>query len=174
MAAMPDTMPNEPSSGSSTIREHVHEIHNANNLAMLNNSLLGRIWNDIVPLLESLGKTSPDLKLGNLPLAMVLEEIPLIQKGLEDAADRIRLAAQEVRRIDLLDNPEVNKSAPPSKPAGIAFGPILPTMREANWHLMQEALVRTGQNRSTAASMLDISRQTLLNHIKARKSAGDP
>jgi DNA-binding NtrC family response regulator len=51
----------------------------------------------------------------------------------------------------------------------VQFGTRLPTMRECNWLLMQEALMRTGQNRSAAAALLGISRQTLLNHLKVMR-----
>jgi hypothetical protein len=103
---MPAPLPNESPVRFPNIRECVHEIHNANNLAMLNTSLMTRIWNDLGPLLEALGKTSPDLKLGNLPLGMVLEEVPLILSGQEEASERIRLAGQEIRRLHLLERPE--------------------------------------------------------------------
>lgn len=58
------------------------------------------------------------------------------------------------------------------EPTGIPvqFGSRLPTMRECNWLLMQEALMRTGQNRSAAAALLGISRQTLLNHLKVMRT----
>jgi len=46
------------------------------------------------------------------------------------------------------------------------FGAKLPTLREATRVLVKEALVRTGDNRTAAAALLGISRQTLLNHLK--------
>jgi DNA-binding NtrC family response regulator len=59
----------------------------------------------------------------------------------------------------------------PTAPAGeaseeMSFGTNLPTLREATRALVKEALARTGDNRTAAAALLGISRQTLLNHLK--------
>jgi len=54
------------------------------------------------------------------------------------------------------------------------FGSRLPTLREATRLLLQESLVRAGQNRTAAAAMLGVSRQTLLNHLKAAPETRHP
>jgi len=103
MARMPDTQLSEQDhKGPPALRECLHEIHNANNLGLLNTSLLLRIWNDLSPLLERLGKDDPGLTLGNLPLDLVREEVPLMLKGQEEAAERILRATRSVRELDLV------------------------------------------------------------------------
>jgi len=61
-----------------------------------------------------------------------------------------------------------------SEDAPVRFGTRLPTLREATRLLLQESLVRTGQNRTAAAAILGVSRQTLLNHLKAESEARTP
>jgi len=46
------------------------------------------------------------------------------------------------------------------------IGTRMPSLKEATRLLVEEALVRTGNNRTSAAALLGISRQTLLNHLK--------
>jgi len=82
---------------SHAFREVVHEINNANNLAMLNASLLQRLAADISPLLGMLAESHPDLRLGNLPLATVRKELPSILASLGTASERIRVATLELR-----------------------------------------------------------------------------
>ncbi|HSQ41854.1 MAG TPA: sigma 54-interacting transcriptional regulator, partial [Fibrobacteraceae bacterium] len=48
----------------------------------------------------------------------------------------------------------------------VRFGASLPTMRELEHLLIEEALSRTNQNQTATATLLGISRQTLLNHKK--------
>lgn len=50
------------------------------------------------------------------------------------------------------------------------FGAILPTMDALEDQLIREALERTQQNRTLAAAMLGITRQTLLNKLKRQKN----
>lgn len=99
-------MPAQPSDpqpkGHPALRECLHEIHNANNLGLLNTSLLLRIWGDLAPLLERIGTEQPGLTLGNLPLELVREEVPLMLKGQEEAADRILRATRALRELDLV------------------------------------------------------------------------
>jgi two-component system, NtrC family, nitrogen regulation response regulator GlnG len=54
----------------------------------------------------------------------------------------------------------------PVRRSEIAIGARMPSLKEATRLLVDEALVRTGSNRTAAAALLGISRQTLLNHLK--------
>lgn len=103
---MPDSFaPTSPSPGHPVVRGLIHEINNANNLGMLNASLLQRVWNDLSPLLAALGDRHPELSPGNIPLPLLLEEIPAMLKAQEDAAERIRIAVRSVRELDLVPRP---------------------------------------------------------------------
>ena len=59
-------------------------------------------------------------------------------------------------------------SAPPEglEHSGFLDFTTLPTMADAQYMLMKEALKRTGNNKSMAAEMLGISRQRLARHLK--------
>lgn len=65
-------------------------------------------------------------------------------------------------------NPEKHIKTSPLKPASIFENfSKLPTLAEAQLLLIQDALERTGQNKSMAADMLGISRQRLSRHLKS-------
>lgn len=103
MAPMPDTQLRVQSpKGHPALRECLHEIHNANNLGLLNSSLLLRIWDDLSPFLERLEQEQPELTLGNLPLRLLREEVPQMLKGQEEAAERILRATRTIRELDLV------------------------------------------------------------------------
>jgi len=79
------------------LRGVVHEINNANNIAVLNISLFGRVIADLLPLLNEYESLHPGSRLGNLPLAMVRSELPSMVASLESATERIRLATMKIR-----------------------------------------------------------------------------
>jgi hypothetical protein len=106
MAPMSNVKPPESApTGHPVVREALHEIRNAANLGLLNTSLLVRIWSDLSPVLESLARERPELRLGNLPVEMLLEEVPSLLSGQEEAAERIGRAALSLRELDLVPRP---------------------------------------------------------------------
>ena len=80
----------------SILQDTVHEINNANNIAVLNLSLFRKVVLDLLPLLDEYGSSHPECRLGNLPLEMVRKELPAMISGLESAAQRIRVATMKV------------------------------------------------------------------------------
>ncbi len=81
------------------LRGIVHEINNANNIAVLNISLFGRVIADLLPLLNEYDSLHPGSRLGNLPLPMVRNELPSMVASLESATERIRLATMKIRSV---------------------------------------------------------------------------
>ncbi len=99
---MPDPISTDQEAGNPTVRSLIHELNNANNLGLLNASLLLRIWNDLGPLLEATAELHPQLVPQNIPLALLLEEIPSMLKAQEEAAERIRVAMRSLRDLALV------------------------------------------------------------------------
>jgi PAS domain S-box-containing protein len=67
-----------------------HEINNPNNLSMFNADLLGKVWADIRPILESHASENPGLRLAGLPFAEMREEVGALIDGMRGGAERIR------------------------------------------------------------------------------------
>jgi DNA-binding NtrC family response regulator len=55
-------------------------------------------------------------------------------------------------------------------PANLVFGPNLPTIEQTKDLLIEEALIRTNGNKSAAAELLGMTRQSLNRRIKENKS----
>lgn len=91
-----------PSSGHPAVRSLIHEINNANNLGLLNASLLLKVWEDLSPLLAAQSAVAAPSAPGDMPLSMLLEEIPAMLRAQEEAAERIRLAMRSLRDLDLV------------------------------------------------------------------------
>ena len=91
-----------PPLGHPTVRSLIHEINNANNLGLLNASLLLKVWEDLSPLLAAQSPCEPQTLPGGMPLSLLLEEIPAMLKAQEEAAERIRVAMRSLRDLDLV------------------------------------------------------------------------
>ena len=60
----------------------------------------------------------------------------------------------------------VDQGTPPSSDRSVSFAGPLPTLREMEELLIREAVRRTGGNRSQAADLLGIARQTIIRRIQ--------
>jgi PAS domain S-box-containing protein len=67
-----------------------HEISNPNNFIMLNASVLGQIWRDLIPILDSVCRDKGDFRIGKMDYSQLREKIPALCSGILDGAGRIR------------------------------------------------------------------------------------
>ena len=75
-----------------------------------------------------------------------------------------------------MDDDPFRGSTPPAaswEPAAIS-GQELPTLKEATTRLVKEALRKTANNKSAAARLLGISRQTMRRYCRALRTPGEP
>ncbi len=123
---------------------------------------------------EALGKPVPELSPDLLPLlgiypfpgnvrelkAMLFDALAQHQGGMLPAEtlkghmSRAQAAAP------------VPTTIPQTDGQAIAFGETLPTLKEAGWKLVDEAMRRCGSNQSQAAALLGISQQALSKRLK--------
>jgi len=97
-----------------------HEISNPNNFIMLNASVLGRVWRDLLPILDSVCREQGDFKIGKMSYSQLREKMPALCSGILDGAGRIRQTVKEMkdfarpdetRMSDLVDLNEVVQAA---------------------------------------------------------------
>ncbi len=81
-----------------------HEINNPNNFILLNISVLGRVWNDIQPILQEYYKTNGDFLLGGMVYSKSTEKIKKSIDGIYNGAIRIQKITQGLTNFARRDN----------------------------------------------------------------------
>lgn len=74
-----------------------HEISNPSNFIMLNASVLRQIWGDLIPILDSVGRSQGEFKIGKMGYSELREKIPALCSGILDGAKRIRQIVKELK-----------------------------------------------------------------------------
>lgn len=74
-----------------------HEINNPNHYILLNLQFLKDVWSDAEPVLASYAAENDGLRLANLPLPEVREEMQVLLKELVEGTERIRHIVSELR-----------------------------------------------------------------------------
>ena len=124
---------------------------------------------------ESCGKQKPSLPKELVTLLSTYDFPGNIRELKSLLYDAVRAAQSKTMPLEtftqhIYDSGFEQQMQPPDSP-GSTESPFenfnrLPTMSEAQLLLIKEALQRTGNNKSMAAQMLDISRQRLARHLK--------
>ena len=87
-----------------------HEISNPNNFIMLNVSVLGRMWRDLIPILDLVRREQGEFKIGKMDYAQLREKIPALCSGILDGAGRIK---QIVKGLKDYARPDETRMADP-------------------------------------------------------------
>lgn len=93
-----------------------HEINNPINLILFNLPLLEKMWQDLMPLLESHILEDPEKKIGGLHPAFVRKNLPRLISDMEMAANRVARIVSGLKGFARKSNPaekreiEVNKA----------------------------------------------------------------
>lgn len=80
-----------------------HEINNPTNLILMNSSLLEKMWEDCLPLLDTIAGKNPTLTLGNLPYTEVRNEILPLVSNISDATHRIDATIREIKKFSEIE-----------------------------------------------------------------------
>ncbi len=93
-----------------------HEINNPINLILFNLPLLEKMWQDLMPVLESHIEKAPEKKIGGLLPNFVKENLPRLISDMEMAANRVARIVSGLKGFSRKSNPaekwdlEVNKA----------------------------------------------------------------
>jgi len=93
-----------------------HEINNPINLILFNLPLLEKMWQDLMPVLESHISKAPEKKIGGLLPSFVKENLPRLISDMEMAANRVARIVSGLKGFARKSNPaekwdiEVNKA----------------------------------------------------------------
>ena len=135
-----------------------HEINNPINLILFNLPLLGKIWDDLLPLLEEYVGQSPQLKIGGLTYGFIQEHLPQLIRDMGMAAQRVTRIVSGLKDFSRKGNPaeksfvNVNKAVENAtflvgstlkKSAAVLtldLGPDLPLLR-ANLQNLEQIIV---------------------------------
>lgn len=82
-----------------------HEINNPINLILFNLPLLGKIWDDLLPLLEEYVGQSPHLKIGGLTYGFIQEHLPQLIRDMVMAAQRVTRIVSGLKDFSKKGNP---------------------------------------------------------------------
>ncbi len=74
-----------------------HEINNPNNYLMLNSKIIGRVWRDVLPLIEKHAAGNPHFKLADLDFREAVTLLPDIIQGLFDGTMKIKRIVDSLR-----------------------------------------------------------------------------
>jgi PAS domain S-box-containing protein len=74
-----------------------HEISNPNNFIMMNASLLGRIWNDLLPVLDTVYSDRGEFMLGRMTYTQVREKVKSLCSGIMEGSKRIEHTVKELK-----------------------------------------------------------------------------
>ena len=87
-----------------------HEISNPNTAIMLNVPLLGRMWDDVLPVLEQYHRENPNFTISNLPFEQALLEIPKLLAGISGGSQRVKHTVDNLKNFGRLnENREMNR-----------------------------------------------------------------
>jgi len=67
-----------------------HEINNPNNYISLNSSIMSDIWKGVQPVLEAVGKSRDNFRIGSLDYETVCERLPVLLEAIQDGSLRIK------------------------------------------------------------------------------------
>lgn len=74
-----------------------HEINNPNNFISINVSILGKIWNDFLPVLKQQMATNQKQTFGGIPAAKIEHSVKTLLKGINDGSERIKTIVDNLK-----------------------------------------------------------------------------
>lgn len=92
-----------------------HEINNPINLILFNLPLLEKMWQDLMPVLESHIAKAPEKKLGGLLPEFVKENLPRLLSDMEMAANRVARIVSGLKGFTSKSNPAEKRDIDPNK-----------------------------------------------------------
>jgi DNA-binding NtrC family response regulator len=112
--------------------------------------------------------TPPQSLFSTLAAGVYPGNIRELQGLVFDAASRCRQGEWPIEYLRTRLSLRRDAESPVSTQAGLTFPASLPTLEEATNALVKEALRRTSGNKTVAAQMIGVTRQTLGNRLKER------
>jgi PAS domain S-box-containing protein len=82
-----------------------HEINNPINLILFNLPLFEKMWQDLMPILDTHSKAEPNNKIGGLPPEFVKQNLPRLISDMEMAANRVALIVNGLKGFARKSNP---------------------------------------------------------------------
>jgi PAS domain S-box-containing protein len=86
-----------------------HEINNPNNFIMLNAKILAKVWNDVMPILQTHYEKEGNFAVAGVPFTNAHEKIAQLISGVSEGADRIQNIVQNLRDFSRQDQGELTQ-----------------------------------------------------------------
>lgn len=86
-----------------------HEINNPNNFIMMNTSILMKVWDNMLPILENHHAAHGDFLLANIPFSQMKTHIPELFDGLRDGSERIKKLITDLKDYARGSSADVNE-----------------------------------------------------------------
>ncbi|MFA6468360.1 MAG: ATP-binding protein [Bacteroidota bacterium] len=87
-----------------------HEINNPNNFVMLNARLFGKIWKDVLPILEEHAKYHTDFSLAGMPYSECGGKITQSLEGILNGSERISTITKRLTEYSKIDSDSLNET----------------------------------------------------------------